>query len=45
MGKCKKLQNYDFNQEKWKIKKTKKGQAKGVTENHLIEFAKLFKKN
>ena len=27
---------------KWKIKKTKKGQAKGVTENHLIEFAKLF---
>ena len=30
---------------KWKIKKTKKGQAKGVTENHLIEFAKLFKKN
>jgi hypothetical protein len=27
---------------KWKKKKTQKGQAKGVTAQHLIDFAKLF---
>jgi len=30
---------------KWKIRKTKKGQAKGVKKDDLIKFAKLFKKN
>tara|TARA_B100000683_G_scaffold191454_1_gene184519 strand:+ start:28 stop:423 length:396 start_codon:yes stop_codon:yes gene_type:complete len=34
-----------FNKEfiKWKRKKTKKGQAKGVTAQSLINFAKLFR--
>ncbi len=36
----KKIYNSAFR--KWKIKKTKKGQAKGVTSKSLIEFGKLF---